>query len=202
MRKLLSFCMVIIMVLSLTACHKGQTAEPEDSNAPETTLQEQPAAQIQPPSADQLGREEHTDLVFFLEGLEEKVPASLQMGQDYSIYIPDEGWQYQTCTVDGFPAETWQSMDNENVQLQIVDLGHKDLAEVQSWVKESRTEYDLIEDQQGGLGGTDADGNMLDVSFHPSEESMYVVFRLYPVECTEGFGTRLYVMADTFAIYG
>ena len=41
---------------------------------------------------------------------------------------------------------------------------------------------------------------MLEVFFYTGQNAMYAVELRYPVEATEGFGTRLHVMQDTFRV--
>lgn len=157
------------------------TASPSESEEPET------------------GRAARTNLTFIPEGLEEAVPATLYTDESYSLYIPDGDWQHVSGNLDGYPMEQWQSVVNEAVQLQVVDLGDMSLPQAQAWTKETLPDYGLIADNRGGLGGTDEKNNIADISFHPAAETMFAIIRKYPLEAAEGFGSRLYVIADTFA---
>ena len=55
--------------------------------------------------------------------------------------------------------------------------------------------------KQGGIGGTDSTGkSMMEVFFYSNRSAMYAVELRYPAEATEGFGTRLHVIQDTFQV--
>ena len=146
-------------------------------------------------------RPEQTDLNFVVEGLEESIPAYLFRDLEYSLYIPHDGWQYHRMLEHDMLAKCWISTINPDVSLTVRHLGYRNLVEAQEWEREQNTGFQLIEDKQGGIGGTDGtDRSMLEVFFYSGQNAMYAVELRYPVEATEGFGTRLQVMADTFLI--
>lgn len=146
-------------------------------------------------------RAEHAKLTFFVEGMEETEDVLLHVRNGYSLYVPPEGWHFDAETDGNVTVDTWQSVCNEAVRLQVVCLGERSLAEAQAWVKERAEEFVLIEDKQGGLGGTDkADQNVLEAVFHPGEDRLYALILRYPTQAVEGFGTRLHVLADTFGL--
>ena len=146
-------------------------------------------------------RPEQTNLNFVVEGLEESIPAYLFRDLEYSLYIPHDGWQYHRILEHDMLAKCWISTINPDVSLTVRHLGYRNLVEAQEWEREQNTGFQLIEDKQGGIGGTDGTGrSMLEVFFYSGQNAMYAVELRYPVEATEGFGTRLQVMADTFLI--
>ena len=99
------------------------------------------------------------------------------------------------------PEESWESVLNDDVELTVLHLGERTLEQAQDWVRAEEDDYQLVEDKQGGLGGTDTEElEMLEVRFHPSGSGMYAVLYKCPMEAIEGFGTRLSVMADTFQV--
>ncbi|MBO5170642.1 MAG: M56 family metallopeptidase [Oscillospiraceae bacterium] len=136
------------------------------------------------------------ELTFYLEGMEEKAMATLYAGDGYSLYIIDEGWV--NFLDDGQPV--WESRLNPDVKLGVIHLTDMPLSAAQGWVRHKFEGFDLIEDKQGGLGGTNAEGILADVRLIPSGEDTYAVCCVYPMEAAEGFGVRLAVMADTFAL--
>ena len=207
MKKLI---LILTLLLALTGCGQKtspvvpdvpptapETAAPETA-APETTAPAVPAEDRNPTAAE-LGREEKKDLVFMVEGTEEAVPATLYIGQGYSIYIPDEGWRLEKDVDDGIPEDTWESTVNHDVELRVLHLGEKTLEQAQEWVTAEEDDYRLIEDKQGGLGGTDEeDREVMEVRFYPSGSQMYAVLYEYPMEAAEGFGARLSQITETF----
>ena len=189
----------LLLALSLTGCGR-QTAAPTAQIAP--APQEESTAEAAPdraPTAEELGRAERMDLAFSVEGETEMVSATLYTGQGYSIYIPDEGWRLEKDVDDGIPEEKWESTVNDDVELRVLHLGEKTLEEAKAWVTAEEDDYRLIEDKQGGLGGTDEkDREMLEVRFYPSGSQMYAVLYEYPMEAAEGFGARLGQIAESF----
>lgn len=139
---------------------------------------------------------QQTELTFYVEGMEEKAMATLYAGDGYSLYIFDEDWVYYLD--DGQPV--WESRFNPDVKLSVIHLKDMPLSAAQQWVQSRFEGFDLIEDNQGGLGGTNAENIMADVRLIPSQDDVYAVSSIYPMEAAEGFGPRLAVMADTFAL--
>ena len=139
---------------------------------------------------------QQTELTFYVEGMEEKAMATLYAGDGYSLYIFDENWVYYLD--DGQPV--WESRFNPDVKLSVIHLKDMPLSAAQQWVQSRFEGFDLIEDNRGGLGGTNAEGIMADVRLISSEDDVYALCCVYPLEAAEGFGTRLAVMADTFTL--
>ena len=191
--------LILTLLLALSGC--GQTDSPAapETAAPSTVPETAAPAGDRNPTAEELGRADKKDLTIMVEGTEEAVPATLYIGQGYSIYIPDEGWRLEKDMEDGVPEEKWESTVNSDVELRVLHLGEKTLEQAQEWVTAEEDNYRLIEDKQGGLGGTDAeDREVLEVRFHPAGTQMYAVAYQYPVPASEGFGARLSQIADTF----
>ena len=136
------------------------------------------------------------ELTFYLEGMEEKAMATLYAGDGYSLYIFDEDWVYYLD--DGQPV--WESRFNPDVKLSVIHLKDMPLSVAQEWVRRRFEGFDLIEDNQGGLGGINSEKIMADVRLISSQDDVYALCRVYPLEAAEGFGTRLAVMADTFTL--
>ena len=191
----------LLLALCLTGCGR-QTAAPTTQTAP--APQEESSVETaadRNPTAAELGREERMDMAFSVEGETEMVPATLYIGQGYSLYIPDEGWRLEQDMDDGIPEDTWESTVNHDVELQVLHLGEKTLEQAQEWVTAAEDDYRLIEDKQGGMGGTDEeDREMMEVRFYPSGTQMYAVLYEYPMEAAEGFGARLAQIAGTFEV--
>lgn len=213
MKKMFAWVLVFAMAAMITACGTQNTSQPDalqdtDSStqtpsAEPTPDEVQPTAQLPestPDTSENIGREQNKDLVYNLEGMEEKEPATLFVGVGYSIYIPKDAFRYEQDTENGIPADTWESVANEDVEFEILHLGEMDLKQAKEWVKREENDYQLIEDERGGLGGTDRENDVLDVRFETAGNKTYALLCKYPIEAAEGFGTRLNVMADTFEI--
>ena len=156
----------------------------------------QQAVVYQEPVMQQEAPPQQTELTFYLEGMEETATATLYAGDGYSLYIFDENWVYYLD--DGQPV--WESRFNPDVKLSVIHLKDMPLSVAQGWVRRRFEGFDLIEDNQGGLGGTNAENIMADVRLISSEDDVYALCCVYPLEAAEGFGTRLAVMADTFTL--
>ena len=139
---------------------------------------------------------QQTELTFYVEGMEERAMATLYAGDGYSLYIFDENWVYYLD--DGQPV--WESRLNPDVKLGVIHLKDMPLSAAQQWVQSRFEGFDLIEDNRGGLGGTNSEGIVADVRLISSQDDVYAVCCVYPLKAAEGFGTRLAVMADTFAL--
>lgn len=209
----------LLLTLTLTACGASnsgqggsQTPEPGGQTEPagisgtaqtetEATQDAVTSDDDRKPTAEELGRSETTDLTFFVEGQEETVPAALYIGQGYSLYLPAEGWERESFTENGAAADSWESTDNDAVELRILHLGERTLDECYDWIIREMDDYVISEDKQGGLYGENRENGMvLEVRFHPGDAGMYAVAWAYPLEAAEGFGTRLNVLADTFEV--
>ena len=211
MKKFLAWTLIFAMAAMVVACGAENTApsgsmEAEPSALPEQSAvpdvdEAQPTAQLPestPDACENIGREQNKDLVYYLEGEETKEPATLYIGDGYSVYIPNEGFQLEHDTENGVPADSWESVLNEEVEFEILHLGEMDLKQAQEWVIREEDDYQLVEDKRGGLGGTDKADNVLDVRFETVGNSIYALMSKYPMEATEGFGVTLSVVADTF----
>lgn len=199
-----------VLCLLLAGCGQGKPAarKPEQTPAAPTAAQnevvqqheQQPAAEENRPTAEELGRPEKTELKFLLEGMEETLSATLHVGQGYSLYIPDEGWRLDDRDrEDGVWEETWESTINDDAELWVLSLGTRTLEEGQAWLRAEEDDYTFQEDKQGGLWGSDPeDRTQMEVRFHSGEDALYAVVCTYPESAAEGFGTRLSVLADTF----
>lgn len=201
----------LLLTLTLTGCgHSGASgAVPGGQTEPvgncgtvqTETAQTAETAGDRNPTAAELGREETTDLTFFIEGTEETEPAALYIGQGYSLYIPTEGWVRESFTENGVPADSWESAGNDRAELRVLHLGERSLEDCREWISREFDRYVLSEDKQGALYGEDSENGMvLDIRFHEDGEAVYAVMWGYPMEAAEGFGTRLSVIADTFAL--
>lgn len=190
--RLAAVLLALLTTLSLTACGEKPQQQPE--NPPVQVVRPMPETATQT-------REQNTTLTYFPEGEETSVDVSLYSGDGYSIYMPSEGWNFESELDDGLPVQTWENQLNHDVELEVVYLAGQDLKKAQSWVQAEEDDYRLTEEQGGGLTGKDAeDRELLEVRFFEAEQGTYVLMEHYPEEAAEGFGTLLGVLADTMEV--
>lgn len=131
--------------------------------------------------------EETTVLTFMVEGLEEQVPATLVAGDGYSFYLPDDEWQQSD-------ADTWTALVNEQVSIRVGHLDGRTRAQV---------EEELLGNGYAAVDGRifRQDGEVINgVELKESENDLWGVYYTYPVDSEEGWGRRISVIADTFAV--
>lgn len=131
--------------------------------------------------------EETTVLTFMVEGLEEQVPATLVAGDGYSFYLPDDEWQQSD-------ADTWTALVNEQVSIRVGHLDGRTRAQV---------EEELLGNGYAAVDGRifRQDGELINgVELKESENDLWGVYYTYPIDSEEGWGRRISVIADTFAV--
>jgi len=186
------------MLLTLSACGMptAGSADPAASSGSAGA-----ASEILPPTAEELGRDASTTLTMTLEGMEEKVPATLYVGQTgdggYSIYIPSEGW---TKVQDG----CWSPDANTDVSLEIRFDGGMSAEQASAELTRSGSSYErygFTEEEPGVLRGRDEEHSQTaEVRLAETASGTYQIWQLYPDEAAEGFGARLGSLADTFQV--
>ena len=200
----------ILLTLLLSGCGGTKTTAekaPAPESQPPAAEQTAPAGADRNPTAAELVREDRAVLEVTVEGETEEVPAALFIGQGYSIYIPEEGWRYEKDLDDGVAEDTWESILNGEVELEVRQYPASpdrtpDAVKV-AFVKDR--DY-VFEDLMGGslgdpLTGTDEDGDFLSfMAAEGADGTVYVISWEYPGEAAEGFGTRLAQIANTFQL--
>lgn len=109
---------VLLSLFLLTGCgQKPETPVPPSDPSP---TQQEPNEPPVSPEPETPARAEQVDLTFFVEGEEEALPATLYVGDGYSLYIPDEDWDGpEQSTENGVPTDTWVSAFNSDVALSV-----------------------------------------------------------------------------------
>ncbi len=139
-------------------------------------------------------RTQKTTISFVVEGLKEEVPVVLYKGRDYSIYIPEEGWQ-MTAT------DIWESVHNEKVKLQIMDYGGESVEDFREQLLEEG--YNLDDYNSVKLTKYASEEELIqNVRIFKFHDKIKGIFYSYPVEAEEGFGTRLERIVSTFGWEG
>lgn len=135
------------------------------------------------------------------EGELQTVPATLFVGDGYSIYIPDEGWRLfgpedGTASYDftKYGLDKWGSELNDQVLLWINKYDGSSVEEVKEGLAVKGYQTDGTEMTAGEAG----------LSYHvkliESEAGCYGVFYCCPEEAEEGWGRDLSAVAESFAI--
>ena len=138
---------------------------------------------------DKAIRENKATISFMVEGMQEEVAATLYEGSNYSIYIPDEGWQM-------YAPEAWMSDMNEKAQIWIADYSGESV----DAVKKQFTQEGYTIDERGSWVKYDGDNAVMRiVKVVTNDDAVKGIFYCYPAEAEEGFGTRLDVIINTFA---
>ena len=108
----------LLSLFLLTGCgQKPETPVPPSDPSP---TQQEPNEPPVSPEPETPARAEQVDLTFFVEGEEEALPATLYVGDGYSLYIPDEDWDGpEQSTENGVPTDTWVSAFNSDVALSV-----------------------------------------------------------------------------------
>ncbi len=132
-------------------------------------------------------QEMKTTMSFVVEGMEEEVPAIRFVGENYSITVPEEGWEIVAKGV-------WRSEVNNEVQISIVDYEGEDIDSV----RESLSGSGYVENGSYYMRFEDKNGLVWNVRLFTKDEKVVGVFYDYPIEAVEGFGVRLPVIVDTF----
>lgn len=152
-------------------------------------------------------RPEHTELEITVEGVSEQLPAALYIGDGYSIYIPEEGWEHEQETEGHITEDSWESTVNDEVELRVLHYGvYPDASLIETKSHFARECGYVFTDLLGGdlgdpLTGIDEDGDWL--GFMAAEGQggeTYVVAWEYPAGTEEGFGARLPQIANTFEV--
>lgn len=124
-----------------------------------------------------------------VEGMVEKVPTVVYEGEGYSIAVPEKGWvQYEE--------ESWAAEINEAVKLWITDYTGEAIETVREQL--SASGYVISEEDSNSLMYTDENGLVWNVTLFMEGERLVGVFYNFPVDATEGFGTRLAKIVSTF----
>ena len=200
----------ILLTLLLSGCGGTKTTAekaPAPESQPPAAEQTAPAGADRNPTAAELGREDRAVLEVTVEGETEEVPAALFIGQGYSLYIPEEGWRYEKDLDDGVAEDTWESILNGEVELEVRQYPaspDRGLEAVKAAFVKGR-DY-VFEDLMGGglgdpLAGVDEDGDFLSfMTAEGADGTVYVISWEYPAEAAEGFGARLAQIANTFQL--
>lgn len=133
-------------------------------------------------------------LSYTLEGEIEEEPATIFVGDGYSIYVPDN-WSL-------YAPDSWSYIFNEQLMFRIEHFEGRSLEQVQADLAAS---YGMsVDGRTGGkLEMAAQQGDRISrVRLVENAEDIWAVFYSYPEEALEGAGARLPVIVDTFTVTG
>lgn len=134
------------------------------------------------------------ELTLHVEGGEETLPATLWQEEQYSMYLPEEGWEQDARGV-------WRPRENEKVGLSVAYYPGEHAATVEERFVEEFSSFGFLPLEDGVLEGYDGVAGMtLCIRLLDGEDGCYAVCSQYPTETAEGFGARLQQLAQTFEL--
>ncbi len=195
---------------------RTEPTEPTERTEPTEPTKSDSAPAPDYSSAEALRWSEHAWLHYYtdcvrdengvgLSAEKEKAESTLYIGDGYSIYILADEWAYQSGSMGGLHADIWtNTLDGEEAELRIVKMDRKDYPKARAWVREQYSNYELYEDNDGGLFGTDLpypDATLsIFVGFCSPWEDLYAIIRTQPQEAKQGdrFLYQMKAMIRTF----
>lgn len=195
MKRIYIYILMLSVSLMVTACKQENHHPQSTTNAFATTMEPTISA------SKENARSEKAQLQFYYGSNETVMNATLFSDNEYSIYIFDDGWNHKTDIINECSVDMWQNTADETAKLLILKMDVNDLQTAQSWVRDAFSEYELLEDNRGGLGGVNADGRMIDAQFTLVDGKAYILIKMYALVDAETYGVFLDVMVDTFEVY-
>ena len=176
-------------------------------------------AEVTDPAAVLPMRENNGSLTVWQEGTENTVPATLFIGQGYSMYMPEENWVYESIDYHGTAADRWIYADEnlvefvQNTTLQFTSweamrvfydrkypirmtlLYHAGMDDdtIRDWVRQTNPEISFEQNAKGDLYADE-----MKVFFLRAGNGAFVCIREYPLEAVDGAGAAMAAMWESF----
>jgi len=150
-------------LLALSACGAAEAVSAEDMD-----------------TAEAAARPEKMELEFVDGEQVKSVPASLYLGDGYSIYIPDAGWSAEREQEDGIPEDVWESVTDDEVQVTVSRYKGIPAAEAVTIFLEAHDDFVfqelLLNDSEAKepLEGVDEDGDVLKFILRSGNDGTYI----------------------------
>lgn len=164
-------------------------------------------------------RENNGSLIVWQEGVGSTVPASLFIGQGFSMYMPEEHWVYESVDYHGVAADRWIYADEnleefvQNTTLQFTSweamqvfydrkypirmtvFYHAGMDDdtLRDWVRQANPEVSFEQNAKGNLYADE-----MCVFFLRAGNGAFVCVEEYPLEATEGAGATMAAMWESF----
>ena len=180
------FAEVLLAVLVLSGC--GQST----------------AASGQTATEEEAARPGAAELEFVENGVIQTTPATLYLGEGYSVYIPDTGWKLEQELDDGVPEDTWESTADPDAKLTVSRYSNAKPAGAITAFLEQHDDYAFEELRSGEvakepLTGVDEDGDVLEFVTRENDTGTYMISWEYP-SGAETLASQLEQMAGTFVL--
>ena len=214
MKQIRTLVTVLAVAFTVSSCGAaGMTASSAPQNAPAASQSTSASAASGAASShagglagagsdavqNPVGREETTKLQMEVEGFSEKVPATLYVGEEYSLYIPDEEWTFHAAsTTNQIAGDYWVSKNNLSVYFAISRGYAVDTLEEAE--KNLLGESYLQSDDNDLLFTRSVDGTVevIRLAQNGADGTVWYLECQYPAEAEEGFGVRIPTILDTF----
>lgn len=196
--------LLLLLGLLLTGCGQATPTAPETTVPVPSTQAPQPSTEATTQATEEPTlppRDPTCDLTYQVEGTEESEPATLFLGEGYSLYIPNEGYEMAYDFSDDHTTVTWTAVNNERVQLIITHYVGWTADQVRLTTLALYSRYHWEEDEAGNLMGTHPQQqHHWEMTLLDSGEGILAVSVCYPTEAAEGYGARLKTIAGTLEL--
>lgn len=141
-------------------------------------------------------REKTAVISCMLEGMLEEMPATLYVGDGFSIYIPDDGWQIYDKTLQS--PHLISAVYSPEISLGVAHYTDKTLADVAADMTAEGYFYDEYSKKLQKFEGEGEEQLLLEARVYGQDNDVWVISTGFPAAYE--WGSRLDAIADTFAI--
>lgn len=187
--------LVMIALLTITGCNddKKDLYLPDAKNDEIYTTVGGENENTQVPS-------EKVNLTISVNGEKSPVEAVLHKSDDYSLYIPTQGYLYEKDYDDGNLEEKWDYTSKDDVEIEVATYKGTDEVTARSIFLRDNEDY-IFEDLMGyPLCGMEIDGDTLWFDLHEANGNVYIVSWEYPKNTDEYIIAELAAIAESFVI--
>ena len=209
MKRNICTLLAVLLTVSLAGCAGGETENTEASvpttaveeTAPATAVTETVPETAAAAAPTEAAYPEILETEILLEGTPEKVTMELFDGGNYVIYIPKGEWIHEAELEDGYLTDSWESIYNENIELELVSYGSLTLEEAEQQILLEEDDYTFQQTEDGYLRGVDyQDMTVMEIRLCSDGKNTFSLMTEYPMEAGEGFGVRIRSMMESFSI--
>ncbi len=141
-------------------------------------------------------RENTAVITCMLEGMPEEMPATLYVGDGFSIYIPDDGWQIYDETLE--EPNLMAAVYSSGISVGVARYRDKASADVTADMAAEGYSYDEYSGKLQRFDGEGEEQLLLEARVYGQDNDVWVVSTSFPAAYE--WGSRLDAIADTFAL--